>query len=87
MIGLACALWSISTYLAGYVNSFYAFVLMRFILGLFSSALSPASYSLIADYFPLEYRSTAVSIENAGNYFGAAISSLSILFIDEYGWR
>ncbi len=60
---------------------------MRFILGSFSSALSPASYSLIADYFPLEYRSTAVSIENAGNYFGAALSSLSILFIDQYGWR
>ena len=60
---------------------------MRFLQGGFASAYSPASYSLIADYFPPNYRSIANSIETAGNYVGGGLASLTILLIKQYGWR
>ena len=56
-------------------------------LGGFESACNPASYSLIADYFPPNYRSTANAIETAGSYVGGGMASLSILLIKAYGWR
>ena len=60
---------------------------MRFLLGAFESACNPASYSLIADYFPPAYRSTANAIETSGSYVGGGIASICILLIKAYGWR
>ena len=51
------------------------------------SVCNPAAFSLIRDYFPPEYRSTANSIFSSGIYVGQAVSSLSIILIDNYGWR
>ena len=87
LLGLSCFFWSATTYFAGVVPSFAFFCLMRFFLGAFESACNPASYSLIADYFPPKYRSTANAIETAGSYVGGGIASLSILIIKAYGWR
>jgi MFS family permease len=60
---------------------------MRFLLGVFCSSIGPANYSLIADYFPPSYRSTANAIENAGVYVGAGLSSLCVILIGMFGWR
>lgn len=60
---------------------------MRFALGGFESACNPASYSIIADYFPVAYRSTANAIETSGSYVGGGLASLSIIIIKKYGWR
>lgn len=87
LLGLACILWSATTFGAGAVNSFGFFCLMRFALGGFESACNPASYSLIADYFPVAYRSTANAIETSGSYVGGGLASLSIILIKKYGWR
>jgi len=87
LLGVSCILWSLTTYFAGAVPSFAFFCLMRFMLGGFESACNPASYSLIADYFPPNYRSTANAIETAGSYVGGGMASLSILLIKAYGWR
>jgi MFS family permease len=54
---------------------------MRFLYGAFSSACNPASYSIIADYFPPSYRSTANAIETSGSYVGGGLSSLTVLLI------
>jgi sugar phosphate permease len=47
----------------------------------------PASYSIIADYFPPSYRSTANAIETSGSYVGGGIACLCVLLIKEFGWR
>lgn len=70
----------------GVFENFAFFVLMRFMLGGFESCCNPASYSLIADYFPPQYRSTANAIETAGSYVGGGISSLCVILIKFYGW-
>jgi MFS family permease len=87
LLGLSCILWSATSLGVGLVNSFFVFCLMRFLLGVFCSSIGPANYSLIADYFPPSYRSTANAIENAGVYVGAGLSSLCVILIGMFGWR
>ena len=87
LVGCASILWSMTTFAAGYVDSFEVFSLMRVLLGVFTAACIPPAVSLIRDYFPPNYRSQANSIFLASDYVGCCISSLSILFIKNYGWR
>jgi MFS family permease len=56
-------------------------------LGGFESACNPASYSIIADYFPPNQRSTANAIETAGSYVGGGLASFTVLLIAKYGWQ
>lgn len=87
LLGVSCILWSLTSVGAGAINSFVFFILMRFALGAFESACNPASYSIIADYFPPAYRSTANAIETSGSYVGGGIASFSVILIAKYGWR
>jgi sugar phosphate permease len=41
----------------------------------------------LADYFPINKRSTVNSILNSGVYIGSALSSFSIITISQLGWR
>ena len=87
LLGISCILWSATSLGAGLLSPFYCFILMRFLLGAFESACNPASYSLIADYFPPAYRSTANAIETSGSYVGGGIASICIILIKMWGWR
>jgi sugar phosphate permease len=42
---------------------------------------------LIRDFFPKNYRSTANSVYAFSVYLGGSLSSLSVIFIKNYGWR
>ena len=86
-LGLSCILWSATALGVGYVDNFAFFCLMRFMLGGFESACNPNSYSLIADYFPPQYRSTANAIETSGSYVGGGLASICVIIIKMYGWR
>lgn len=57
------------------------------LLGVFESFCAPASYSLIADYFPPEIRTTANAYFAGCIFVGAALSSLSTSMIASLGWR
>lgn len=61
--------------------------MFRFMHGMISSAINPLVFSLAADYFPPEKRTTANSVLSAANFVGIALSSLTILLIKEVGWR
>ena len=62
LLGLACILWSASNLVTGSANSFFLMVTMRFILGILQSFNNPSSLTLLADYFPIERRSTVNSV-------------------------
>lgn len=87
LIGIASILWSLTTFLSGEIDSFETFAIMRVLLGVFTAACIPPAVSLIRDYFPPAYRSQANSVFLASDYVGCCISSLSILFIKNFGWR
>ena len=56
-------------------------------LGFFEAFCGPPAYSLIADYFPPEIRTTAIAVYNLGIYIGNALSSLIVIIIATFGWR
>jgi len=71
----------------GFYNSFGLLIAMRFLHGAISSAINPLSFSIIADIFPPEKRSMANSLLSSASYCGIALSSMTILLIQKFGWR
>lgn len=73
--------------MTGFVNSFAVLAAMRVLHGMVNSASNPFSFALVGDYFPPDKRATANSIIHSGQYIGSALSSISILLIQKFGWR
>jgi MFS family permease len=72
IIGIGVVLWSLMTLSCGLAQNYWQFFLGRSGIGLGEAAITPASYSLIRDSFPIEKRGRAFGIFTAGNYIGAA---------------
>ncbi|CDW78847.1 permeases of the major facilitator superfamily [Stylonychia lemnae] len=87
MLAFACILWSLMTFLQGFCEAFWQLCVCRIFLGIFQAACNPPAYSIMADYFHPQYRTTANSIYSLGIYLGGALSSLSIVMITGVGWR
>ena len=60
---------------------------MRFLLAVFESTGNPLMYSLLRDYFPPSKRVLTTSIVGSTINLGVALSSLSLILIDTYGWQ
>lgn len=86
-LGIVIILASVTMGISSVTNSFFVLSAMRVVHGMLNSSSNPLSFSIIADYFPPDKRSTANSIIQAGNYIGVGVSSLSILLISKFGWR
>merc|ERR1712224_1066345 len=71
----------------GVFNSLAMLCIFRFVHGTISSSINPLAFSLVSDYFPPEKRTTANSILSAANFVGIALSSMTILLINNVGWR
>src|SRR5256885_3686078 len=60
------AIWVVATAAGGYVTGFVSLFVARMFVGVGEAALSPAAYSMLADYFPPERRARAMSIYTSG---------------------
>jgi MFS family permease len=80
-------MWSLCTGLQALSYNFTTLLLPRIGLGIFEAGTGPPSYSLIADFYPPEKRTTANSVYSLGIYIGQALSSLTTLLIDAFGWK
>ncbi|PPE74518.1 MFS transporter [Solimonas fluminis] len=76
LITAGIVFWSLMTALCGSARSYLQLFLYRIGVGVGEAALSPAAYSLIADYFPPQRRATAISVYSAGIYLGSGIAFL-----------
>jgi MFS family permease len=74
IISVGIAVWSLMTVACGLTRNFWQLALARMGVGVGEAALSPAAYSLIADYFPPTRRATAMSVYSMGIYIGAGMS-------------
>ena len=74
LIASGIALWSLMTAGCGLTRKFWQLALMRMGVGVGEASLSPAAYSLIADYFRPELRSTAISVYSMGIYIGSGLA-------------
>lgn len=82
------AVWSIMTALCGLAGNFIHLLLARMGVGASESGATPASQSIIADYFPPERRSVAFGVYATSVYFGTSLSALVGGWLGyTYGWR
>ncbi|TDJ43491.1 MAG: MFS transporter [Gammaproteobacteria bacterium] len=76
IIGIGILLWSIMTAACGLARNFLGLFLARIGVGVGQAALSPAAYSMIADYFPKEKLGRALGIYQAGAFVGVGLAFL-----------
>jgi len=76
LITAGMVVWSLMTALCGLAHSYWQLFLFRIGVGVGEATLSPAAYSMIADYFPPERRATAISVYSMGIYLGSGIAFL-----------
>ncbi|WP_040592232.1 spinster family MFS transporter [Schlesneria paludicola] len=74
IIFFGIAFWSLMTAGCGLTKRFWDLALMRMGVGIGEATLSPAAYSLIADYFPPHRRATAMSVYSMGIYLGSGVA-------------
>src|SRR5262245_15450942 len=74
IIAVGVAFWSVMTAACGLTRSFWQLALARIGVGVGEASLSPSAYSLIADYFRPERRSTALSVYSMGIYVGSGLA-------------
>lgn len=68
--------WCAMTVGSGLVNTFILLLLFRLGLGIGEAVVSPASISIISDYFDRKDRARAISLFMAGPYLGAGLAFL-----------
>ena len=78
--GLICfgiVLWSAMTAACGLTKTYWQLFLVRVGVGVGEATLSPAAYSIIADYFPPAKLAKAVGVYAMGLYLGAGVALLA----------
>jgi MFS family permease len=76
LIAVGVVLWSLFTSACSLARSFWTLFLARMGVGVGEASLSPAAYSLIADYFPPQHLGVAISVFYMGVYLGTGVSLL-----------
>lgn len=94
--GVTLALWSLSTFLMGFVAEFgvgvtgavTVFFVLRLALGLIEAPSFPANARVAAMWFPKSERGRASSLFASAQYFAVGIfSPLAGWLVSEFGWQ
>jgi predicted MFS family arabinose efflux permease len=88
IISISTALWSLATAVSGLATQFSQLLLARVGVGVGEAAGSPATASVIADYFPRQRRASAMAIYGLAIPMGALLGGSAGGFIAlHWGWR
>ncbi len=80
--------WSLMTLASGFASSLIFLVTARLFVGVSQASLSPAVYSLLADYFKPQQRATVFSIYASGIFLGIGAAFLiGGTVAQTYDWR
>ncbi len=74
IISVGILVWSVMTALCGAARSYWQLFLFRMGVGVGEAALSPAAYSMLADYFRPERMGFALGVYGMGVYIGAGLA-------------
>lgn len=74
IISSGIAVWSVMTAACGLAGNFWQLFLARIGVGVGEATLSPAAFSIIADYFPKHLLARAFSVYSMGVYLGAGMA-------------
>lgn len=88
IITICLSIWSLMTALSGLAGNFIQMLAARIGVGIGEAGGIPASHSLISDYVPVQYRSTAIGIFTLGVPLGLMTGYMLGGWIEQlYGWR
>ena len=88
IIAIALTVWSFMTAACGLAQNFLQLAIARVMVGVGEAGASPASHSLIADYFPRASRGRALSVYTLGAPVGIFIGfSVGSWIAETYSWR
>jgi len=74
---LGLLVWTLACISCGFASNFWQLAASRVGVGAGEASVTPASWSMLADWFPPERRAFPVSIFLMGPYFGAGISLIA----------
>jgi predicted MFS family arabinose efflux permease len=88
LLAASVAVWSFMTTLTGYTRGFWDLLLARIGVGVGEAGGTPACNSIIADYFPADRRSMAMTVFALGAPIGAWLGSDIAGYVSTlHGWR
>ncbi|KJK07031.1 spinster family MFS transporter [Pseudomonas tussilaginis] len=88
LLALSCLLWTLATMACGLAGSFIVLAIARMLVAVSESPTTSASLSLIADLYPPQRRSFAISCFTAAPTFSSIIGlSIGAWVVEHYGWR
>lgn len=88
LLAVSVAVWSAMTAVTGYTRGYFDLLLARVGVGIGEAGGTPACNSIIADYFPADRRSMAMTVFALGAPIGAWLGSdLAGYVSTAYGWR
>ncbi|MDZ7684752.1 MAG: MFS transporter [Gammaproteobacteria bacterium] len=88
VIAICLTIWSAMTAFSGLATNYWQLLIARIGVGIGEAGGSPPSHSLIADYFPVNRRSSALGIYALGIPIGILFGNLAGGWVNEYfGWR
>ena len=88
LLAISVAVWSLMTALTGYTKGYWDLLLARIGVGIGEAGGTPACNSILADYFPADRRSMAMTIFALGAPIGAWLGSDLAGYVSTlYGWR
>lgn len=73
LISAGLFFWSMMTTLSGLANSFFTLTSYRIGVGIGEASASPATYSMLSDYYPAKVRATVIAIYSSGVYIGGGV--------------
>jgi MFS family permease len=87
-IAVASFIFSLVIFLVPFAQTFYQQALIRIVMGLAQSVITPFSSGIISSHFHEKYRGIAFSIFNFGAYLSFSLAlSLGTYIYDMYGWK
>jgi predicted MFS family arabinose efflux permease len=88
LLAASVAVWSVMTTLTGYTRGYLDLLLARIGVGIGEAGGTPACNSIIADYFPADRRSMAMTVFALGAPIGAWLGSDIAGYVSTlHGWR
>lgn len=88
LMSVCLFIWSGMTALCGVAQSFLQLCAARMGVGVGEAGCTPAAHSMIADLYPPEKRSSAMSVYGLGQPVGALLGMvIGGLIADRFGWR